>query len=339
MSVVEEFLEKGKLISPGAEEEVRNLEEKEVQDLLSSSSLVVGQEDIKRMETPQPVIESEEVVKKDEIHVSNFTEFYLERFKFLKEEIKQRMKDKDVSSIKNVSGGEASIIGMVRSQEDGKAVVEDNTGKITLRTPENFLEDEVIGATGKVIENEEVVMSPEKIFYPDVPLDKDVKSLERDLRALFVSEIDKNSEEKIKELNPDYVFSTGEVEDSGRIGSYVVFVSETPNEYSGTDPVRCDIEDLRILIHEGSAANKAQEELGYDRRKTVISLLKKRHLNPIEMHSLRDKYLLKEVPDIIHTSDGEDAAVNYKGVTLLSTTEETGFLVNLGTREIEEVEL
>ena len=338
MSSVEELLEEGKLISPEVKEEIDSLNDDVIQTLLDSNSMVIGKDELRELSIPRPEVMKEDEEVKEEIHVSDFTEFYLERFKFLKNEIKERMDKENTSSINRVSSGKASIIGMVRQCEDDEIIVEDNTGKITVRTSEKFLEDEVIGVKGEVIKNDEVVMSPDKIFYPDVPLGKEVKSLDQDLSALFVTEITEDVMEKIEEIEPEYVFSVSEVKNPGSIPAHVVCISPEETENSSKDPLRCDLGSLRILMHDGSSVEKAQSELERGMRETLIFLLKRRHLNPIEMHSLRDRYLLKEVPDILHTKGDENVAANYKGVTLLSTTEEEGFLVNLETREVEELD-
>lgn len=336
MNLVEDFLKKGKLLSPEVVEEVDNLEVDEGEKLVETEEIVITSQDVKKLKVPEPEIIHHEGVVKDEVHISELTEFYLDRFEFLKGEVKDRLDGANISSIKNLSSGKSSVIGMVREVEDGELLLEDKTGELTLKTEERFLEDEVIGVKGEVIKNKDAVMSPSKIIHPDVPIQKKVGTLDQELTALFVSEINKDVKEYLSETGPDYIFCA-----SDNIGGRedVVHISDEPGELSDIDPVRCKLGDLHILLHDGEALEKAERELGVERKKALTSLLKKRHLDPVEMHSLKDRYLIEKVPDIVHVSGNGSVMTNYKGVTLLSTTENKGFLVNLKTREVDDVEL
>lgn len=342
MEKIEKFLDRGKLIHPTLYEKIENLEEGEIEKLLESNSLVLSKEDLKRINIPQPKIITQEKEEEEHVHVSDFTQFYLERFNFLKEEIEDKMERESISSINKLSSGEAAVIGMVREASEEEVVLEDNTGRILLETEERFLEDEVVGAKGDVIVNEEVRMRPQKIVYPDVPLGKEVNKTEEDLSALFLSEIDKRSQEVVEDRSPEYLFLSKKMEEEKSVNIPTVGISdsswESGNLKTGEDPVQVRLGNLRILVHDGSVVKKAKEKLNVDQTKALISLLQKRHLNPSQMHSLEDRYLLEEVPDIIHVN-GEEGMANYKGVTLLSTSPEKGYEVNLKTREVEEIDL
>lgn len=343
MDKLEKFLDRGKLIHPNLYEEMGSLGEEEIEKLLESNSLVISKEDLKRINLPKPKIILQEREEREHVHVSDFTQFYLERFNFLKEEIQKKLEKGNISSINKLSSGKAAVIGMVRKVSDEEVILEDNTGRAVLETQDKFLEDEVVGVKGDVIVNEEARMHPEKIIYPDAPLGKEVNKTEKDLSALFLSKIDEKSRRIIEEREPEYIFLSKKVERSGEeIRVPAVGISdegwEEGNLKTGEDPVHVKLENLKILLHDGSAVNKAKEKLNVNQTKAMISLLQKRHLNPPEMHSLKDRYLLKEVPDIIHVN-GDTAMANYKGVTLLSTSPEKGYEVNLKTREIEEVDL
>lgn len=342
MEKIEKFLDRGKLIHPTLYKEIENLEEGEIEKLLESESLVLSKEDLKRINLPKPKIVEREEEGREHVHVSDFTQFYLERFNFLKKEIQEKLEGNSISSINKLSSGEAAVIGMVREISDGEVTLEDNTGHILLETEERFLEDEVVGVKGDVIVNEEARMCPEKIIYPDVPLGKEVNKTEEDLSALFLSEIDKKSQEVVEDRSPEYLFLSKKMEKEKSVNVPTVGISESGwesgNLKTGKDPVRVKLGNLKILVHDGSAVKKAKEKLNVDQTKALISLLQKRHLNPSQMHSLEDRYLLEEVPDIIHVN-GEGGMANYKGVTLLSTSPEKGFEVNLKTREVEEIDL
>lgn len=334
MKVVKEFLQKGKLLSPDIVDEVGGLEDGEREELIKESALVVGKRELDKLKKPGIKIVREDEEDRDEIHVSDFTEFYLNRFEFLKKEVKGRLDDENISSINSLSSGPSSVIGMVRDLRDGETVVEDKTGELVLKTNETFVEDEVVGVKGRVIKNEDVVMDPKKVVRPDIPLGKEVRSLDEELTALFVSDAE-GSKKVIEEEEPDYVFCASELDGDRDI----VHISDEPGELSDPDPVRCMLGEMLILLHTGDSVDKIQDKLDLDRRDAMVALMKRRHLDPQEMHSLNDRYLLKNVPDIVHVSGEEKVMTNYKGVTLLSSTDDTAFLVNLGTREVEEVEL
>ncbi len=336
MNAVKKFLERGKLLSPEVLEEVGSLDVEQIEDLVSSDELVVTKSDIKRLTIPEPRIVHFDYQESDEVHISEFTQFYLDRFEFLKNEVKKRLDGANISSINNLSSGRSSVIGMVRKIDDGGVVLEDKTGELVLKTDEKFIEDEVIGVEGNVIKNKDIVMSPSNIVYPDVPLRKEVATTEQELKAMFVSGIGKDTKKAIENVNPDYIISTSS---KGVNGMDVVHISDEQGDLSDIDPLRCSIGDVRILVHKGYAVEDAKKNLGMDTREAFVSLLKKRHLDPVEMHSLKDRYLIKEVPDIIHISGDKEIMTNYKGVTLLSTTDKTAFLVNLKTREIDKIEL
>ncbi|MFP4117200.1 MAG: hypothetical protein ACLFQ8_03575 [Candidatus Aenigmatarchaeota archaeon] len=335
MNAVEDFLSKGKLLSPEVLEEAGSLETEDMERVIESSGLVITKKDIQEVKIPKPEIVHHGEGGGGEVHVSELTEFYLDRFEFLKEEVKNRLDDANISSINNLSSGKSSVIGMVRKVDDGNVLIEDKTGELTLKTDEKFLEDEVIGVKGEVIVNEDVIMSPSKIVNPDVPIRRNVPTLDQEFTALFVSEVNDDVKERLRDIEPDYVFCASEQKGDKE----AVHISEEPDELSDIDPVRCDLGDLHILLHDGEALVKAERELEADTKEALVALLKKRHLDPLEMHSLQDRYLIRKVPDILHVKGNESVMTNYKGVTLLSTTDDTAFLVNLKTREVDEIEI
>lgn len=340
MTGVEDFLEKGKLLSPGVYEKLEDLGEEQREKLLGSDSLVLTENDINMVNIPAPKIESRVDPNRDgHVFISDFTDFYLERFEFLEDEIEAKM-DENTTTV-NKADGSSSVVGMVRKVEEDRIVVEDKTGKLFVNTDNKFLKDEVVGVKGEVITNDEKTMDPEDFIYPDIPLNKDVKETEKELKGLFVSDISELDEDLIEELDVDYIFVAGETEDID-LGTTVISLSNSYEEnvdtVSGKDPLRASIGPINIMLHSGEAVEVAKEKLDLDFKRTAIELLKKRHLHPSKNPGLEDLYLLKQVPDIIHV-DGDHDMVNYKGTTFISTSDEAGYVVNFKTREVEEVEL
>ncbi|MFP4045829.1 MAG: hypothetical protein ACLFS3_02105 [Candidatus Aenigmatarchaeota archaeon] len=342
MSLVKRFLDRGKLIHPDLYGMIKDWDggEERIRDLFQADSLVLTKMDLKNVEIPRPKVINVEEKRHGKVHVSDFTEFYHQRFDFLKNEVKDKLDVEEITSIDRLNSGEASVIGMVRDVNE-EVILEDKTGKLHLKTKENLLEDEVIGVKGDVMRNgDEVRMIAKKIFYPDVPLRKEVNKMDQNLKGLFVSDLREDMMDKVGDMNVDYIFVTGELD---VVPKKIPVISlskkhkHDENVISGEDPLWLELGGLRILLHDGKVVDKMKNKLGADQTKTMISLLKKRHLKPYEMHSLEDKYFLKEIPDIIHIR-GEAAMANYKGVTLLSSSQDTAYLVNFKTREMEEVE-
>ncbi|MFB6217297.1 MAG: hypothetical protein ABEJ72_10110 [Candidatus Aenigmatarchaeota archaeon] len=340
MNSVEDFLEKGKLLSPEVYSRLKDMEEEEIDRLMDSDSLVLRDEDIRRASIPAPEVEKRTGMNRDgHLFISDFTDFYLQRFEFLKQEIEEKM-DGTTTTI-NKADGSSSVVGMIRRNGEDETVLEDKTGKLTVRTDEKFLADEVVGIKGRVITNDEKVMDPETFFFPDIPLNKDINQTEQDLKALFVSDLSEVDRERVEGLDVDYVFVAGNV-GKNDLGTTVISLSDTYEQRTdtlkGKDPLRVSVGSIDVMVHSGEAIEEAKQTLELDERRAAIELLKKRHLYPTKSPGLEDVYLLEEVPDIVHM-DGEGSMVNYKGTTFVSTSDDTGYVIDLSSREVEEVEL
>ena len=103
-------------------------------------------------------------------------------------------------------------------------------------------------------------------------------------------------------------------------------------------PAMVEAEGIKIFIFETRHMDDVKKRLGTEDEKNIITaLLKRRHLLP-HVYTENDPYLIKEIPDIIFSTGGKESFFfNYKGVSVISVTDENGFLVNLKTREYEEV--
>lgn len=341
MDKIERFLEKGKLLDPELYNELKEMEEGGlVDELIESENLVLKKSDLRRARIPEPEIETGNEETKDHLFISDFTDFYLQRFEFLKGEIENKL-DETTTTI-NRADGASSVVGMVRKVEDGDVVLEDKTGKIVLKTDRKFLKDEVVGVEGEVISNDGKRMAPDRFFFPGIPLGKEVNTTDQELRGLLVSDVSGLDEGKVRELGVDYVFVAGEPETKVDLGTTVVHLSQDhtkeQNTIKATDPARVKVGPISLLIHSGDAVDNAMEKLDAEQEEAMRSLLEKRHLNPSKRFHHRDPLLLDEVPDIVHVS-GDPTMLNYKGVTFLSTSKGRGFVVNFRTRDTEEVEL
>ena len=89
---------------------------------------------------------------------------YNERYRLLQGLISKKMES--LVSISNCSG-RCCIIGMVKDKKDGKAVLEDPTGSISVVGLDKILMDDVVGVIGERRGND---FFAEKMIFPDIPL-------------------------------------------------------------------------------------------------------------------------------------------------------------------------
>lgn len=343
MKDIKEIIDKEKLIHPDLVDVLDDVSEDELEELLQLDVLVLKKEHLDRIRLPDIEYSKLDTVEGNELHVSDFTELYLDRYNYLREIILDKLKNNNISSIDNLDSGKYSVVGMVRKVKKDKVIVEDSTGRLNLKTDKEFIRDEVVGVTGNVIRNEdEIVMQVDKVVYPDVPLRKKVNKTDMELTGLFVTKVDSRVLDVIENKDLDYVFAIQDSEDLHDLDVSAVVLGENYNEQGNVktvkDMTRLNLESIKIIIHNGKEVKKVKERMDYSQVEVMLKLLKRRHLNPQRLGRYKDKYLLEEVPDIIHMK-GEDTMANYKGVTLISTGEDKGFIIDFHTRDIEEIEL
>lgn len=342
MNTVKEFFKEEKLIHPSLADKLDDLTEEELDKLKKIDSLVLKISHLKRIRLPEIKVNKLDYVD-DVIHVSDFTELYLERYHKLKEIILDKLDENEVSSIDKLSSGKASVVGMVRKIKEKEVIIEDNTGKISLKTDDDFIKDEVVGVKGKVIINkDETIMYPDKIIYPDVPLKKQINKTEEDIKGMFVSKVTEKVIDIVDAKNIDYLFSIEKTDQLSKLEiPCVVLDDKYTNDVNikyVKDMTRLMVEPIKIVMHDGKEINKIMRDKGYDQVEVMLKLLKRRHLNPQKLGKHKDKFFLDDIPDIIHVK-GEDTMVNYKGVTMVSTGKNKCYIINFKTRDIKEIEI
>ncbi len=145
----------------------------------------------------------EEENKKREI--TNFVQYFQARYNTLREILLSRTELQNTISINRVLNRKererTSIIGMVmqkRTTKNGHIMIEleDPTGTINVlfsknkansfAEAQNIVNDEVIGITGT---NEQDIIFADTLFFPEIPLSKEIKKIKEDVSVAFISDI------------------------------------------------------------------------------------------------------------------------------------------------------
>lgn len=355
MNLAEKYLQKGHLLSPELYEALKKgLDEEEI----SFSGLVLKEpreSEIKVLKNFRD--------KPKKLGVEDVVGLYNRRFEILKKIIEKRMGNL-VSVNKAPSQGEVNLIGMVMKEEGSDVhsvyvnpfYLEDTTGKIGLDFSNlkniHFSRDEIIGVKGKISKK---VVYPDKIYYPDIKFRSNYT--DEDNKALFLSDLNlenggplKRVEKVIKEKDISYVFIAGDVSKRSyktftkfldRIDREVVVIpgekdsaDSIPQEpmnlncISLSNPCMVSLKNIKIFLYHGQNLP--------DSIKDILKLVRKRHLSPDKLHPY-DPLLLEEEPDIIHIGHKYRGHLNYKGVTLLSSGPNKGYIVNMKNRDVEEI--
>ena len=367
--IIKKFLDHGRQLSGDALELLSNNQER-IDELLEKM----------RNWTAPPTITSDFLTKmlkregkeKSKRTPEDYTIFFSKRFEAIRTIFSKRPDLVNLVSINKVSerAKKFSIIGTVKEKdpETNTITLEDNTGETSVKLKGKtglgeVVEDEVLGA---LCEKTDLGIISENIFFPDVPMKREINKTKEDVYCLFVSDfhMDSNSfkeeyyskfiewlkshEEKIN------IFVLGDLSsDKNDIKKLLSSIPKTHHiqilrgeidPASGTlpNPSCIEIENVKILLLHNPRLNYYTELWGSP-SKAISILVRKRHLDPTFTPQTKiydkDPYLLETIPDIIaagHTHIPSNT--NYKGITILTTgsfiSQPIFWLINLRTREI-----
>jgi len=288
--IVERFLQEGFLISPKLLDQIPedNLDTIINSVRLSNDLIIQNLEEQKQ----EAEFKTKNYKEKNRLKARDFVEYYSKKYNVLKDILSRKMNPVSIDKAKGFS--ETSIIGMVHEYMPNGLVVEDPTGKIEVRcSRDNVLLNSVLGFTGKMKEG---IFVAEKIVYPDIPLDNEIKS-----------------------LNISLVLSgKGEMKDSLKTISFaqkegIISVLTNP----GYVKINREVVVLAYMPKEEIAKGK------------IPAFLKSRFI-PETVPS--EKYLLKEIPAIFWIDQEKQWVENYKGVTIVSGRE---IKIDLKDRKVE----
>jgi len=309
---------------------------------------------------------------KESLTPSDYTNMFVRRLDIIKNIFSEKKDLTNLISINKISPrtNKFSIIGMVKEKdENGKTILlEDQTGETTVQIEDQsvlkeIIEDEVLGA---VCENTDSGVVG-NIFFPDIPLKREINKTKEDNYCLFISDFHMDSDSFKKDSYDKYVswlekqkekltiFFVGDI--STNIKDVEQLLSDTPERHkfhfikgeadppevkSLPSPYSFQIDDVNIfLIHNQNI--DFYKSLWGSMDKTLTTLLKKRHFDPLftpeKTSNKKDVYILQKTPDIVVAAHSHiPSNTNYKGTTILSTgsfiSQPIFWLINLRTREI-----
>jgi len=176
MSNIEKLTKAGILTDPGVAELVEKLSEKQLEFFIKSKNKPLILQKI-HFKSFQPKIEIKTDMEKRK-SIQDFINILNSRFSLLQRILMAKSKDSNLVSIKSVSEGNISVIGLIKTTSEDNGVfrteLEDQTGTIKVSIPKNlpgklqrFFLDEVVQVSGRFFTG---VLYAEKIEWPDIQL-------------------------------------------------------------------------------------------------------------------------------------------------------------------------
>lgn len=353
-SIVSQFMQRGKLLTPEALEHIYSTGNIDIttSDLLIS--LDKFQDDVKVLKNL--------VQKPKEIRTEDFIRFYNSKYEKMKKILVNRVQKNFVSLNKlDASRSEVFVLGIVKDikEKDGKKHVEleDLTTSVTVIFDEGEVElDEVVAvkaiSAGKILYGKE-------IFHPDIPIRSPAKGKGK---ACFISDLHleqmprQDAERFFRWFDVQgikYLFIAGDIGDKNILESLVgeyctdkkIFIVpgevDTDKEYpqlaeyfsgsniiSLSNPSMVEINGIKILlVHRFS-----------------MDMLKKRYLGRSKVILPEDYLVLEDVPDIVHCGNTHEPYVtNYKSVTIVNSgsllSEFRPVIIDFATRDVEQARI
>lgn len=354
-SIVEQFMEKGKLLTPEALEYIYSKGD----TAIDSTSLFIS---VDNTQADEVKVLKNLAVKPAEIRTEDFIRFYASKYEKMKTIILSRLQ-KDFVSLNKLDAlrNEVFVLGIVKDvkEKDGRKTVEleDLTTSVTIVFDEAHVElDEVVAvraiSAGKVLYGKEILQ-------PDIPLRVPAKGSGK---ACFVSDLHleqapKQYAEKFFKWfsgqDIKYLFVAGDTGEKNTLEAMVneycnsrkIFVipgeadsgddyPQLAGEFAGrniiplSNPSMVEINGIKILlIHKFS-----------------IDMLKKRYLGKSRVILPEDYLVLDNVPDVVHCGNTHEPYVtNYKSVTIVNSgsllSEFRPVVIDFATREVEQVRM
>jgi DNA polymerase II small subunit len=357
--VVEKFLEKGALLTPGAasflekQERIDDFLKRDFHDFILTES-AFDKENI--------IIIKNLTEKPEEIETKDFACFFASKYEKMKNIITERLQ-KDFVSLNKVdtSRKEVYTIGIVRDirEKNGKIIIdlEDPTATKPIlydSRPDVDLDDAI--AVRAVSAGE--VLYGKEVLSPDIPLRKPARGSGK---ACFISDLhleesapadiekfftwfsqqeipylfiagDTGGTEKLETLLARYCFNKKVFIIPGNMDApeypQLALVFKNKGIVSLSNPAMVEINRIKILIiHD------------FD-----ISMLKKRYLGKSDMILKEDYLVLDSVPDIVHCGHThQPQVINHKSVTIVNSGSPLAdfrpVVIDFATREAEQVAL
>ena len=273
---------------------------------------------------------------KKTLTVDETAKILLEKFNIIKQILVTHMDLVNLLSINKINEKTKrfSLIGVVADiDDDAKRIsIFDDTGEITLKVDKKFLDDvlinDILGFSCEKNEGFDV----KKIIFPDIPLRRNIKNLTEEKNAIFAEKTTKNILEWCSnQKNQNYLFTFMHAENQAEVpqNTKLIFVGEGPT-------FATILKNISIFLFDGNFLHRVIKDKKLE--DFLISLFKKRYFNATKGFNkilVNNAFVLENIPDIIAINGLKEALqTNYKGTTILTTTENTSWVINLKTREI-----
>jgi hypothetical protein len=287
-------------------------------------------EGLRILKTPKQV--------KNTLSVDDISQILNKRYNFLKKILSARIDLVNLISINKITPKVkrfSAIILIKEKFDDEKAVFgEDDTGeyKFFLKHDYDFeqiLQDDVIGI---ICENDERV-KVEKIIWPDIPMKREINKTKEDF---FVSI--SNYKETVNEPAED----RNEIKQKILLEGGHIKISSDTFDF----PLTAEINQGVVFLFMDSCFLKKYSEFEKDELIFIISLLKRRNLDPTFQFNqaifVNDPFIVDTIPDIfVIFGSMKSTNTNYKGTTIITIphleTEKAAWMVNLKTRVVKKL--
>jgi hypothetical protein len=249
--------------------------------------------------------------EKKKLSPKDFADFYKSKYEGIRELLLKKTQAVSISNIKSTFS-DATAIGMIKEMNPQGFVLEDPTGEIVVSSKEAGLaENDVVAVTGFVREGR---LIESKVLYPDVQLSRKICSI--GARIILAPKISEKT-------TGDHILTT---DSSRKPDGKTTVIRSSPAWVE----IRKDDEKIR-LVHVSVDSEVTPDE--------ATAWLKKRHLPHEKMiRSPENPFLLRDIPDILWVISKSRWTKIYKGVTIISITQNDAAIVNLENKEIEVID-
>ena len=271
--------------------------------------------------------------KTGKIKVVDYTKHFGEIYEIIKTILLEKNKLEKLTSVNKITdkSQEFSLLVSVREKHRSNLLVEDTTGETHVffeeemkRTIENLEKDDIVGI---VCERKDDEIHIKEIIYPGVSITREVGKTEQKIKLFYLykpSLLEEKKQEKLIEIlaktkkkNPVVIYGDWHDQEVLRGIDNIFLINEDSKNHL------FQINEVKILLFSGK--NRTE------------NILDKRL---IKGDSLLDTFALTEIPDIMLFSDGNTYYKNYKGTSIISNNDKKKyFLLNLNSREVEEMEI
>lgn len=276
-------------------------------------------------------------IEKKAITAEELAKAFSRRFGILKKILLSHLDLVNLLSISKVTDKtkKISLIGIVTNINETNVTISDDTGEANLIIDKKLVDGILVNDVLGFICEKNSGIHVRNIVFPDVPLQRNIKTLAEEKNIIFAEKITGNvlkwmGEQKIP-TNIITFSKTGSDKEIPQT-SQIIFLQGTPATVSAYNT-------FSIFLFDGSFLKNTMKDRKAD--DFLISLFKKRYLNAtanLDANLINNVFVLENIPDIIVVKGlGEAVQANYKGATLLTLDESTSWNINLKTREIIKI--